>query len=109
MKNGVEELKPIFADRSDLLFRHFENCNVTTMRWHCGRNVTEIVNLPDGKGKQLDAQGCLPQERRRCLGAPRASEKLIRVYRKPRTRLMNRARRPFAGLRACVKQKAATR
>ena len=50
MKNGVEELKIIFADRPDLLFRHFENCNVATMRWHCGRNVTEIVNLLDGKG-----------------------------------------------------------
>jgi hypothetical protein len=59
MKNGLEEPKPIFADRSDLLFHHFENCNVTTMRWHCGRNVTEIVNFPDGKGKQLDAQGYL--------------------------------------------------
>ena len=23
---------------------------MATMRWHCGRNVTEIVNLPDGKG-----------------------------------------------------------
>ena len=50
MKNGVEKLKTIFADRPDLLFRHFENCNVATMRWHCGRKVTEIVNLPGGKG-----------------------------------------------------------
>jgi hypothetical protein len=49
MKNGVEEQNTIFVDRSDLLFRHFENCNVATMRWHCGRNLTEIVNLPDGK------------------------------------------------------------
>jgi hypothetical protein len=50
MKNGVEELKTIFTDRPDLLCRHFENCNVATMRWQRGRNVTEIVNLPDGKG-----------------------------------------------------------
>jgi hypothetical protein len=50
MKNGVEELKTIFADRPDLLFRHFENCNVATMRWQRGRNVTEIVNLLGGKG-----------------------------------------------------------
>jgi hypothetical protein len=50
MKNGVEELKIIFTDRSDLLFRHFENCNVATMRWQRGRNVIEIVNLPGGKG-----------------------------------------------------------
>jgi hypothetical protein len=46
MKNGVEELKTIFADRPDLLFRHFENCNVATMRCQRGRNVTKIVNLP---------------------------------------------------------------
>ena len=50
-----------------------------------------------------------PQERRCCLRARRASEKLIRVYRKPRTWFMNRATWPFAELRAWVKQKAATR
>jgi hypothetical protein len=42
--------KQFSLTRSDLLFRYFENCNVATMRCQRGRNVTEIVNLPDGKG-----------------------------------------------------------
>jgi len=60
--------------------------------------VTEIVNLPDGKGKPRRKVAWLavrditplelPQERRRCLKAQRASEKLFSFYRRLGTRLM---------------------
>jgi hypothetical protein len=133
MKNGVEELKTILADRSDLLFRHFENCNVATMRWQRGRKVTEIVSLPDGKGVVVErfellawaatsgefmsssTQGRLGDRSRQntvriaARAPPLSFGHVGKPYRKPGTRLMNRETWPFAQLRACAKQKAATR
>ena len=49
MKGGVEELEATFANRPDLVFRHYPDC-ITCMRWQAGRNVADIADLPDGRG-----------------------------------------------------------
>ena len=48
--NGIAELEATFRDRPDLVFRHFEDCDVPWMRWQAGRKVTDVIELPDGYG-----------------------------------------------------------
>ena len=52
--NGLEELAAIFADRPGYIFRHFEDCTVPYMRWQCGREVTDVVTLPNGSGLMIE-------------------------------------------------------
>jgi hypothetical protein len=47
--NGVEELEAIFSD-CGYTFRHFEDCTYACMSWQAGREVADIVDLPDGRG-----------------------------------------------------------
>jgi len=47
--NGVEGLEAAF-EGCGYIFRHFPDCRVSYMRWQCGRNVCEIVTLPNGSG-----------------------------------------------------------
>jgi hypothetical protein len=52
--NGIAELEAIFADRPDLIFRHFEDCAVPMMRWQAGREVADVVARPDGYGLLIE-------------------------------------------------------
>jgi hypothetical protein len=51
--NGVAELEATFAD-CGFTFRHFEDCRVACMRWQCGREVTDVVTMPDGSGVMIE-------------------------------------------------------
>jgi len=46
--NGSElaMLQATFAD-TDYVFRHSEDCRLSSMRWQCGRNVADIVTLAE--------------------------------------------------------------
>ena len=55
MKNGskgVAELEAAFAD-CGYVFRHFEDCEVSFMRWQAGRDVFDVVELPSGYGVMI--------------------------------------------------------
>ncbi len=47
--NGIEELEAAF-EGCGYVFRHFEDCRVSYMRWQAGRNVADVVTLPNGSG-----------------------------------------------------------
>jgi hypothetical protein len=47
--NGVEELEEMFPD-SGYVFRHFPDARCGVLRWQCGRNVSDIMELEDGSG-----------------------------------------------------------
>jgi len=44
----------VFKDRPDLIFRHFPESTVAMMRSQAGRNVTDVVDLPDGYGLLIE-------------------------------------------------------
>jgi hypothetical protein len=52
--NGIAELQVVFRDRPDLIFRHFPESTVAMMRWQCGRNVTDVGDLPNGYGAFIE-------------------------------------------------------
>ena len=52
--NGVEALQAAFSDRPDLVFRHFEDCDVPYMRWQAGREICDYAQLPDGSGMLVE-------------------------------------------------------
>jgi hypothetical protein len=52
--NGIAELEAIFADRPDLVFRHFEDCTVPMMCWQAGREVADVISFPDGSGLVIE-------------------------------------------------------
>lgn len=44
------------ASRSRLryVFRHFEDCEISCMRWQARREVCDVVTLPDGSGLMVE-------------------------------------------------------
>jgi hypothetical protein len=51
--NGVGDLEEIFEGYG-YVFRHFENCQVSYMRWQAGRSVADVVTLSDGSGLLIE-------------------------------------------------------
>jgi hypothetical protein len=45
---SIKELEAAFA-ACGYTFCHFPDARFSALRWQAGRNVTEIVDLPDGK------------------------------------------------------------
>jgi hypothetical protein len=48
--DGIAELQAVFADRPDLVFRHFADSRVEYMRWQAGRDVCDVIKLANGTG-----------------------------------------------------------
>lgn len=45
----LEALRATYRD-CGYVFRHYAECDMPWFRWQCGREVTDVITLPDGSG-----------------------------------------------------------